>query len=266
MRHFLLSVVVFGLTIADTLDFSRYAVVVSSIAENPLAAGSNLSSRALSVLANASYDQTWSVEAFLASHPQIRRKLERMTFDSRRSSPRFLSDGMVTVDYEFSLLGGVMRLLLPPTGTGRLLGRAACPCCGQPWPEGREPGPGVKLVPYEDPNAPVWTGILIDVRGLGFKPALFPRVRTENDEEVIGPGFTDEEHLAENGVFGYYRDRDEARLSERIGSDPLVIRAISVTGSNFCDPVISRHDAVRIHSTRANLELLRQCRVGLITD
>jgi len=268
----LLCVLVFGLAVAsaDTLDFSRYAVVVTCSEKSPLATAADLSAdlsaRVLAVLESTSYDQTWSVAAFLASHPQVRRKLERMTFDSRRSNPRYLSDGTVSVDYEFGLRGGVLRLLLPPTGTGRLLGRTACPCCGQPWPEGKEPPPGVKLVPFEEPNAPSYSGILIDVRGLGFKPALFPRVVTEEDAEVIGPGFTDEGNLAENGMFGYYRDRNEAVLSERIGSNPLVIRALAVTGANSSNPVISRFDARRVHSSKANLELLLLCRVGLITD
>jgi hypothetical protein len=155
---------------------------------------------------------------------------------------------------------------MPPAGEGRLLGRRACPTCGQAWPEDREPPPGTRLEPCEDESGIVHTGILIDAQGLGLRPVLFPCVVTEQGDEVVGPGFADPENAAAAGPVAWFTDRNEAFASERLGTNPLVVRATGVTGANSSDPVISRQDASRIHGSRHNLELLSRCRVGILTD
>lgn len=253
---------------ADTLDFSRYVVVVSRLESGPLDASTpgDMTTRIIQVLSAASYDRDWSVGEWLAAHSQARRRLERLSLPARPADTRYLSDGSMTVDHEYELAGPALRLLLPRTGDGELLGRKVCPCCGQPWPEDREPPPGVRLIPGEDGSAAGYTGILIDGRGLPFRPALFPRVVTPEDREVIGPAFADPEPLATQGAAGYFRDRSSALLSERIGANPLVVRAQAVAGRNSADLVISAHDAGRIHSSRHLLKLISECRVGFIVD
>jgi len=267
-RLLLLAVAVLAAGSADTLDFSRYAIVVSRLESGLIeaAAPTDLTARALAVLSAASYDRDWSVGDWLAAHPQVQRRLERLSFRSRPAGTRFLSDGTMTVDYEFELTGPALRLLLPKTGDGELLGRKACPCCGQPWPEGKEPPPGVRLVPFDDGSAAGFTGVLVDARGLGFRPALFPRVVTPDDREVIGPGFFDPEFLAGQGPVARFRDRNSAFLSERVGTNPLVVRAQSAAGANSCDLVVGTYDAGRVHGSRRLLELIGECRVGFLVD
>ncbi len=253
---------------ADTLDYVRQTIVVTSLEPGTigLQGSQSLQRRALDILGQAAYDRSRSVAEFLATHAQAARKLDRMAWESRRAATRFLSDGAVSAEHEFPLTGAVLNVILPATGEGRLLGRTACPCCGQAWPEGKEPLPGVKLVPFESGNGVVFSGILIDASNLGLRPALFPRVVTEDDEEVIGPGFASAERLAQLGPVGWFRDRTQAFMSERVGSNPLVVRALRVAGANSCDLVISHYDAARIHGSRANLQLLSDCRVGILTD
>jgi len=41
---------------------------------------------------------------------------------------------------------------------------------------------------------------------------------------------------------------------------------LAVTGTNYCDLVISQADAARIHGSKSNLELLSRCRVGFLVD
>ena len=270
MRHFfaLLLIVLASAAVADTVDFRRQVVVITGVDAGPVSiqGTTNMSLRAVNVLKAASYDRDWTVAAFLSSHPAAQRKLDRMSLDSRRAGTRFLSDGAVSADFEFPLTGAIMNLLLPITGGGRLLGKTACPCCGQPWPEDKEPPPGVKLVPFDNGNGQTYTGILVDVRGLGFSPALFPRAVTSENDVVIGPEFASAADLAQSGAFGYYQDRSEALSTERIGANPLVVRALSITGRNSCDIVVSQYDAARIHGSKATLDLLARCRVGLLVD
>ncbi|MEO0086374.1 MAG: hypothetical protein ABIK37_07065 [candidate division WOR-3 bacterium] len=267
-RLLLLAAAVTAAARADTLDFSRYVIVVSHFKSGALDARNqtDANSRIIQTLSTVSYDRDWNVAEWLAAHPQARRRLERLNFSAREADTRFLSDGTTAIDQEYELVGPALRLLLPPTGDGELLGRKACPCCGQPWPENREPPSGVRPVPYDDGSADVYTGVLIDGRGLRFRPALFPRVVTPDDKEVIGPAFADPEPLAAQGAVALFNDRNSAFLSDRIGANPLVVRALAVTGSNSCDFVISAHEAGRIHSSRHLLKLVGECRVGFILD
>jgi hypothetical protein len=260
--------VLFAVAGADSLDFARQSVIVvtletGAINMQDMAA---LSGRALQALKSASYDRDWTVGSYLSSHSLVERRLERMNLASRRLGTKYLSDGTVSTEYEYPLTGAVLGLILPVTSTPRLLGRTACPCCGQPWPEGKEPPPGVKLVPYETGTAPEYTGILIDAKGVEYVPALFPRVVTESGDEVIGADFAKAEQMAQSGLVGCFYDRAQALTADRIGSSPLIVRALGVAGTNSCDLVISQSDAARIHGSRANLELLSRCRVGFLID
>jgi len=254
---------------ADTLDFARQEIVVTSLQhpdEPKQKTDISLDMQALEVLKQVSYNRDRTVADFLQANPKQQQRLERMRLDNRRADTRFLSDGTISTDYVFPITGDIIEQILPSPDERRLLGRLACPCCGQAWPEDRDPPEGIELVPLEDENTPEWTGILVDVRGLDFRPALFPMVVTEEDEEVYGPSFADEERLAGSGMVGYHTSRSEAVLADRIGSNPLVVRALAVAGANSSDPVISDYDAGRMHASAANLDLMAECRVGFLVD
>jgi hypothetical protein len=256
-----------GIAAADTLDFGRQVIIITaspaqnSPGPNPL----DLAVRAGRVLRSAGYDANRTVSDFLFSNPSTERSFNRLRWQSRASDTRYLSDGTVVTDCEFALAGPILSVLLPVTGNGRLLGRRLCPCCGQPWPDGQAVPEGVRPVAPEGTGLE-FTGVVIDVRGLGYRPALFPRVVTEADQEVIGAGFADKEDLANWGMVAYYRDRLAAQSSDRVGSNPLWLRALSVAGINRCDVVISQSDALRVHGSAHNIALLGKCRVGLISD
>jgi hypothetical protein len=253
---------------ADSLDYTRQSVIVVTLEAGAIDVQNMaaLNVRALQALKSASYDRDWTVGSYLSSHALVQRRLERMNLANQRLGTKFLSDGTVSTEYQFQLTGAVFGLILPVTSAPRLLGRTACPCCGQPWPEGKEPPPGVKLVPYETGSVPEYTGILIDAKGLECQPALFPRVVTESGDEVVGADFAKLEQMAQFGLVGYYHDRTQALTADRIGSSPLIVRALGVAGTNSCDLVVSQADAARIHGSKSNLELLNRCRVGFLFD
>ena len=268
MRLFVLLAVLFAFAAADSLDYSRQSIIVVSLETGAInvRSASALKDRALAALAAASYDRDWSVGSYLSSHPLVQRRLQRMNLQNQRLGTKYLSDGTVSTEYEFPLPGAVLGQMLPVTSTPRLLGRTACPCCGQPWPDGKEPPAGVRLVPYEQGNEPEYTGILIDANGLGAEPALFPQVVTESGAEVVGADFAKPEQVSQSGLVGYFRDRSQALTADRIGPNPLIVRALGVTGTNACDLVISQPDAARIHGSKSNLELLSRCHVGFLVD
>jgi len=253
---------------ADSLDFSSQSVVVVSIDSGTRSLQSTdvLKARMLQTLRAASYDRDWTVGSYLSSHSLVQRRLERMNLTSERLGTKYLSDGTVSTEFGFPLTGTVLELMLPVRSAPHLLGLTACPCCGQPWPEGREPPAGVELVPYETGDAPAYTGILVDAKGLESRPALFPQVVTESGDDVFSTDFAKPEQVTQYGLVGYFYDRTQALTADRLGSSPLIVRALAVTGTNYCDLVISQADAARIHGSKSNLELLSRCRVGFLVD
>jgi hypothetical protein len=264
----LLSSVLVGLAVADSLDYSRQSVIVVSrdTGTRSLHSTAAFKERALQALKTALYDRDWTVGSYLSSHPLVQRRLERMNFANQRLGTKYLSDGTVSTEYEFPLTGGVLGLMLPARSAPRLLGRTACPCCGQPWPEGKEPPAGVKLIPYEDGDVLKYTGLLVDAKGLEPRPALFAQVVTESGDDVFSADFAEPEQIGQSGLVGYFSDRTQALTADRIGPNPLVVRALGVAGTNACDLVVSQTDAALIHGSEANLELLSRCRVGFLVD
>jgi len=253
---------------ADSLDFSSQSVVVVNIDSGTRSLQSTdvLKERMLQALKAASYDRDWTVGSYLSSHSLVQRRLERMNLTSERLGTKYLSDGTVSTEFGFPLTGAVLELMLPVRSAPHLLGRTACPCCGQPWPEGKEPPADLELVPYETGDAPEYTGILVDATGLGSRPALFPQVVTESGDDVFSTDFAEPEQVTQHGLVGYFYDRTQALIADRIAPNPLIVRALAVTGTNSCDLVISQADAARIHGSRSNLELLSRCRVGFLVD
>ncbi|MFO7675453.1 MAG: hypothetical protein R6X12_03950 [bacterium] len=264
----LLAVLAAGTAGADTLDYGNLTAAVTLPGAKAFGSEANaqLLVRARALLRAAAFDRDYTVGDFLSSHDKAARRLDRMTLEYRRGDVRFTSDGSSEADYVFPLTGAVMELLLPTPGPRRLLGRVACPCCGREWPAEREVPADLELVPFETGDEPAHTGVLVDVRGLEFSPALFPRVVTEEGVEVFGPAFAEEDAVVAEGLAGYYRNRNGALQAARVGSNPLVVRAVGVEGRNRCEAVVSARDAARIHGTKLSLGNLARCRVGFLTD
>ncbi|HDQ99621.1 MAG TPA: hypothetical protein ENN51_04975 [candidate division WOR-3 bacterium] len=264
----LLAVMV-GSTPADTADYSRYVVIVTVSDHRPgtgFDAPAGLIERARAQLNRTLHDRDRTVGDFLAVHDRPARRLGRMTLEHRRGDVRFTSDGTTEADFEFPLTGAVMEQLLPVPGPKRLLGRVACPCCGREWPDEQPVPNGLELVPLELTEVANFTGVLVDVRGLDYQAALFPRIIIPSGDEVYGPAFADKDTVITRGIVGYYKDRNEALQDGRTGSNPLIIRALAVEGPNRCDVKVTDRDAALVHGSQRNLDHLTRCRVGLLVD
>ena len=110
------------------------------------------------------------------------------------------------------------------------------------------------------------TGIIIDGKGLGLKPAMSPSIVTQSGSVVYGPGHYSRDYAASNGVVGYAKTIDKAKSDPRVQGNPLVIRGSSVSGSSATDMVISNVDAGKIIRADGNAALLGSCRVMFVLD
>jgi hypothetical protein len=253
---------------ADTLDFSRWVVRMTSIEQSapPEEVSTELTNRGLNALRYAYFDDVQTVTDFLLANPKVSRKLDKLHLQATQSGTKFLSDGTIAVEYELPLTGSILQTIMPRTGGGIPVGPMACPTCGQPWPEGREVPPGITLVPLEESNATNYTGVLIDARGVELNYALFPRIINEDARTVYGPEFFLSTYAAERGSVGYYDNFAGALTDDRVGFNPIKISAIRSAGRNNTDLVIANSDARKLHSSLENLKLLERCRVVILTD
>jgi hypothetical protein len=130
------------------------------------------------------------------------------------------------------------------------------------------PGQGYPLGPQAgfQPMNQVFTGLIIDARGIGLRPAMAPKIIDEMGNEVYGTGFVSREYAVQIGVVGYEKDINRAQQNERVTNNPLVVKGLKVSGSNKTDVVVSNNDAQHVLNAGKNLNFMEQCKVMIILD
>ena len=116
------------------------------------------------------------------------------------------------------------------------------------------------------PEAP-YTGLLIDVRGLGLQPSIAPRVLSAEGHVIHGAATVDRSLTTDYGVAGYDDDIDRAYTSERLGGEeanPFVVRATGTTGRYSGDAILDNFDAVQVLQADEAGDFLRQGRVTFL--
>ena len=121
-----------------------------------------------------------------------------------------------------------------------------------------------------------YTGIIIDARGSlpvqgefiqdQVDPCFFPTIWDDNMNLLYEKNMTNAAIAQKDGIVHYDYSDDESRYRDRVGTDPLRIRARKVYGVNRTDPVISRSDALKILSIPENIQLLNEGRVVILLD
>ncbi len=121
-----------------------------------------------------------------------------------------------------------------------------------------------------------YTGIIIDARGAlhihgeyidsQTYPCLFPKIWDEDMNLVYEKNYAKPEIIKKDGLAGYHYSDDISNYEDRVGPDPLYIRAKEVFGRNRTDPIIKHKDALKILTVPENLELLANGRVIILLD
>ena len=115
-----------------------------------------------------------------------------------------------------------------------------------------------------EPDA--YTGLIVDARGIGAKPAMVPVLVDENGKEVYGSAFVSREYAVQQGVCQYLRILGDAANLVRVAPKPLWVKGLRTSNSAACDIVISNADASRLRGTSSHLSFLKQCRVIILMD
>lgn len=132
-----------------------------------------------------------------------------------------------------------------------------------------------------------YTGVIIDARKLGLKPAIFPKVIEEGGQIIYGQHTPHKEALESQGFvryetipppqrksltwrqsdqFGVFQIENSTAPASRVGRRPLRIKGLGKQGTLKTDVIISKEDAEKIKHTPSLLQALQKANLVIITD
>lgn len=175
----------------------------------------------------------------------IMSKIESMVNNADVVKKEYFSDGTVEVTMEMNLRGGFAQLVLP----GEI-----------------KPLESIRTMAPVNISPSVFTGLVIDTRGLGIKPVMAPKILDENAREVYGSAFVSREYAVQQGMSGYSKDLAAAQSNQRVADNPLTVKGLRTEGVEHSDVVISNTDAHRLRSASENLSFMKKCRVIIVVE
>ena len=112
-----------------------------------------------------------------------------------------------------------------------------------------------------------FTGLIIDAGGKGVKPVMVPRILTsDGTREVYGPRAVNKNIAIINGFAGYARSVDMAKKNDRVGSNPLIVKAQRAEGTRSGDIVVSEDNAKKILTADIDGRFLKDCKVLIVVN
>ena len=205
----------------------------------------------LELLQGVRIDSTTTVLNHMVTDDSVNSRVRGLLHNSRILDTAYMSDGSVEVTVGVSLRGGLADTLLSRTTsfeTARL-----------------EPPPAEEITEGGAAQA-VYTGLVVDARELGARPALSPRILDEEGKEVYGAAFVSREYAVKQGVAGYANNLDRALDNPRVGDNPFLAQAVAVSGEAGADLVVSNDTAATVRALAAKNNFLEQCRVMIVLD
>lgn len=226
----------------------------------------------LEVVKGVRVSSTTLVEDYVTKSDIIRTKVDGLVKGAQIVKKEYLSDGTVEITLRMSLSGGLMLVILPEVVDVEKVEKpvAATPEAqpATPEPSATAPAPAATS-PAPAPAAPakiVYTGLVVDARGIQARPAMSPKVVDENGQEVYGSMQVDREFAVQQGMSGYARDLTAAQSNPRVTNNPATVKGLRTEGPGQSNIVISSADAQAIRSAAENLVFLKKCRVMIVLD
>ena len=108
----------------------------------------------------------------------------------------------------------------------------------------------------------IYTGLVVDCRGLGLKTAASPVIINANGTKIYGHKNLDIDKIISIGVADYVND---PKNISRAGSHPLIVKAIALENFN-CYPVVSVADSNRILIENYATKFLKDLSVVFLFD
>ena len=203
----------------------------------------------LEIVQGVRIDSNTVVKDFMTESDTIRASVEGLVKGAKVMNKEYLSDGTVDVTVRMNLSGRLSQMIMPKAFDK------------QPESAPPPPPPAVSA-----PAGDIFTGLVIDARGLAARPAMSPKIVDENGREVYGSMNVDRQYAIQQGMTGYARDLTAAQSNPRVTNNPVSVKGVKADGPGKCDIMISNADAGKIRASGDNLSFLKKCRVMIVLD
>jgi len=214
----------------------------------------------LEVVNGVRVDSTTTVKDFTVESDIINTQVQGIVKGAKTMKQEYLSDGTVEVTVRMPMAGNFTAVIVP-----RILERKqAAPMPATP----QAPAPAAPQAPAASPasGGEVFTGLVVDARGIQARPAMSPRIIDEKGQEVYGSMNVEREYAVQQGMSGYARDLTAAQSNARVTNSPISVKGLKTEGAGRSDIVIANADAEKIRASGDNQSFLKKCRVMIVLD
>lgn len=250
-------------------------------------------------------DAETTVENFTTKSDVVMTRVSGIVKGAVLVDKRYLSDGGVEMTVAVNLTGELLSVMLQelPPLTIPLMSAPALSPIQKPVPHPMTPSPVIpptpkpssslppaketKVIPSppaEEKRVPAtpevqakveekldlkkleYTGLIVDARKLGLRPALIPKILNQKGELVYSSQSVEQRDLARMGLVGYAKDVDAAAKNQRVTAEPCVVSGLNASGEKRTDVVISNRDAQIVLTTAPYTGYLKNGRVMIVYD
>lgn len=208
----------------------------------------------LEITKGVQVDSATTVKDFTVESDVINTQVSGLVQGAVVVDQQYMSDGTVEVKLRMPLYGDLARIIVPASIEKRK--EIVNP----------EPPPAPAPAAAAPPAPVVYTGMVIDARGIQARPAMSPRIFDEDGKEIYGSANVDREFAVQQGMSGYARDLTAAQSNQRVTANPVTVKALKTTGPGKSDLVISNINAQQVRSSAENAAFMKQCRVMIVLD
>jgi hypothetical protein len=213
-------------------------------------------------------DSATTVKDFMVESDVINTQVNGLVKGAIVVKEQYMSDGTAEVTLRMPLFGDLPRIVIPKrkiVETPEPPAPAAPAAPAPPPPAPAAPAP-VVTAPPPPPAAAVYSGLVVDARGIQARPAMSPRIYDEDGKEVYGSANVDREYAVQQGMSGYARDLTAAQSNQRVTANPITVKGLKNAGAGRSDVVISNADAQQIRASGENASFMKKCRVMIVLD
>jgi hypothetical protein len=256
----------------------------------------------LEIVKGVRVDSSSVVENYMVKSDVIRTRVDGIVRGARVVKTQYMSDGSVEVLVAMPMKGALMDAIVPESFGRPLISQPPqipTPSAPQPSeippssfpksvePKKPEPPAPVPSSPEKKPDLPQQpepikpapstpdesttvfkggkaTGLVIDGRGLGLRPALLPKVVDPQGQEIYVGQVVTRTNAVDQGVAGYARDVNAASNNFRVTDNPAVIKGMHASGASRTDIVVSTSDAQTLRQLSRKGDFLQYCRVIIV--
>ena len=204
----------------------------------------------MEILKQIKINPSLSVEDYASKNDIILAGIEKTAGDAVISKQYYTSALSVEIMIETSMFGGFLQLILPEEI--RQISKI-----------------NPEILQKKDIGIitePLFSGLIIDAKGLGVEPVLNPVIVSEQGHDIYSSAFISRDFAVQNGVCKYLCNMDQALKDKRIGNHPLIFKGLRKEGKPNTAIVISMTDYHLLEKRTERHGFLKECRVIIVID